>query len=141
MLKEIAIVESNMGQTPGTYDIAVDSKGNRGSLGVAQIDEIAFKEIQSRLKGGKGRNKYTQRTIDRVSDALGLDPTTIKYEDLSDDKTNLVFARLYLMMRPDPIPRTPQDRAKYWKKYYNTVLGKGTPQKYLDRLTDYGLDI
>ena len=141
MLKEIAIVESNMGQTPGTYDIAVDSKGNRGSLGVAQIDEIAFKEIQSRLKGGKGRNKYTQRTIDRVSDALGLDPTTIKYEDLADDKTNLVFARLYLMMRPDPIPRTPQDRAKYWKKYYNTVLGKGTPQKYLDRLTDYGLDI
>ena len=45
------------------------------------------------------------------------------------------------MMRPDPIPKTPQDRAKYWKKYYNTVLGKGTPQKYLDRLTDYGLTI
>ena len=141
MLKEIAIVESNMGQTSGTYDIAVDSKGNRGSLGVAQIDEIAFKEIQSRLKGGKGRNKYTQKTIDRVQDALGVDPTTIKYEDLADDKTNLIFARLYLMMRPDPIPKTPQDRAKYWKKYYNTVLGKGTPQKYLDRLIDYGLTI
>ena len=45
------------------------------------------------------------------------------------------------MRRVEPIPKTAQERGKYWKKYYNIFLCKGTPQKYLDRLTDYGLDI
>jgi uncharacterized protein YhfF len=141
LLREIAITESNMGQSGGTYDIAVDSKGNRGSLGLAQIDEVAFNEVQRRLRGGKGQNKYTKSSIDKAKKILGVDPTQVSYEDLADDKTNLVFARLYLMSIPDPIPPKVEDRARYWKTHYNTSAGKGTPQKYLERLREFGLDV
>ena len=140
-LREIAIAESNMGQASGTYDISVDYKGNKGSLGIAQIDEVAFEEVQRRLRGGKGQNKYTQSSIDKATKILGVDPTEIKYEDLADDKTNLVFARLYLMSIPDPIPPKIEDRAKYWKKFYNTAAGKGTPEKYLERVNQFGITI
>ena len=141
LLKEIAIAESNMGQTVGTYDISVDAEGNKGSLGLAQIDEVAFNEVQRRLKGGRGQNKYTQNSIDKAAKLLGVDPSQVSYEDLADDKTNLVFARLYLMSIPDPIPPRVEDRAKYWKTHYNTVAGKGTPEKYLERLRQFGLDV
>jgi len=141
MLKEIAIVESNMGNTSGSYDISVDSKGNRGSLGVAQIDEIAFDEVQRRLKGGKGVPAFTQKYIDPIKKATGVDVRDVSYEDLADDELNLIFARLYLLTKKDPIPPTVEGRAKYWKQNYNTIAGKGTPDKYLERLREYGVDI
>ena len=141
MLKEIAIVESNMGNTSGSYDISVDSKGNRGSLGVAQIDEIAFDEVQRRLKGGKGVPAFTQKYIDPIKKATGVDVRDVSYEDLADDELNLIFARLYLLTKKDPIPPTVEGRAKYWKQNYNTIAGKGTPDKYLERLREYGVGI
>ena len=45
------------------------------------------------------------------------------------------------MSIPDPIPPKVEDRAKYWKTHYNTVAGKGTPEKYLERLRQFGLDV
>lgn len=42
------------------------------------------------------------------------------------------FCRLVYRRVPSPLPRSLEGMAKYWKKNYNTILGKGTVQHFLD---------
>lgn len=55
--------------------------------------------------------------------------------------TNLMFAificRCFYLRIKEPIPSTVELRAKYWKKYYNTALGKGTVEKYIKAVEKY----
>lgn len=41
------------------------------------------------------------------------------------------FARLQYWRAPAAIPSDLLDQAKYWKKYYNSHLGKGKPEHYV----------
>ncbi|WP_373083233.1 hypothetical protein [Zhongshania sp.] len=41
------------------------------------------------------------------------------------------MCRLHYYRRPEPIPVTIRGQAEYWKKFYNTVHGKGTVDKYI----------
>ena len=49
--------------------------------------------------------------------------------------TNLAFSiimcRIHYRRVPKPLPKTLEEQAKYWKKYYNTKSGKGTVEKFL----------
>lgn len=49
-----------------------------------------------------------------------------------NDKIGCLFARLHYIRVPEPIPDTIPDQARYWKRYYNTVAGKGTVDEYVD---------
>ncbi|KKL97553.1 hypothetical protein LCGC14_1833310, partial [marine sediment metagenome] len=40
-------------------------------------------------------------------------------------------ARLFLLTIPEEIPDTLEGQAVYWKKHYNTPLGKGTARKFV----------
>lgn len=50
-------------------------------------------------------------------------------------KYHLVYAvcmaRIDYLRIPEPIPKDLQSQALYWKNYYNTKLGKGTPEEYI----------
>ena len=131
LLRETAIQESNMGQTPGTYDMVDDPKFGRGSFGVGQVDERNFEDTMSRLRGDKGQPRNLVKYVQRFKDELGIDLTEVKYEDLADPKLGLIFTRLHYLKNPDPIPPTVQGRSKYWKKFYNTSAGSGTAAEYL----------
>lgn len=50
-----------------------------------------------------------------------------------------LFTRLFYRLIPEAILETIEGRAKYWKKYYNTVLGKGTVEHYLEMNRVYGV--
>ena len=41
------------------------------------------------------------------------------------------IARCVYVRRPEPIPKTLEGQAEYWKQWYNTALGKGTVEEYL----------
>lgn len=43
----------------------------------------------------------------------------------------VVLARLHYLRFPEPIPAPVSDQAAYWKRTYNTVLGRGTADAYL----------
>ena len=43
----------------------------------------------------------------------------------------MIFARLKYILIPETIPTTIEGRAKYWKKFYNSVDGKGTLDHYV----------
>lgn len=41
------------------------------------------------------------------------------------------MARVHYLRDPRPIPKDLEGQAEYWKRVYNTHLGKGTPEKYI----------
>ncbi len=50
----------------------------------------------------------------------------------------IIFCRLHYRRVPKPLPRTLEDQALYWKKYYNTAKGKGTPEHFAEIVSKYG---
>ena len=46
-------------------------------------------------------------------------------------------ARLQYYRVPEEIPTTLNGQAKYWKKYWNTELGKGTEQEFIEHYKYY----
>lgn len=58
-----------------------------------------------------------------------------RYETAEFLEHNDVFcccmARIVYLRDPDPIPKTVEERAAYWKRVYNTDLGAGTVEHYM----------
>lgn len=52
----------------------------------------------------------------------------------------VIMARLKYILIPEPLPQDITDvfaYARYWKKYYNTVKGKGSVEKYVAKYSQY----
>ena len=126
-MKRLLNQESRMGSAKGTYEISPDGKG---SFGIAQVDRVAFDQVQEKLADS---NSTIAKYIKPFKDATGIDLSTIDYKDLRDDKISIAMGRLYLMqLTPDPIPDSLEDQAAYWKKNYNTSAGAGTAQQFIN---------
>ena len=126
--------ESRFGKASGTYDLA-GPKGRRGSFGVAQVDEVAFNQVKSKLqKPGQSLYKYIKPFKKATN---GIDLSQVKYEDLKDDLLSIAFGRMYLLQRTaTAIPGDKQGQADYWKRFYNTSAGAGTPEDFLNTNAD-----
>ena len=131
-LLEIAMAESLLGTHPSTL------RYGRGDRGVFQINKVGFAATKN-VQSHPGLVKYH----------AALRKKGIDWDDIVVDDTNkLVYgalaARLFLLTIAAKIPTTRAARAQYWKKYYNTALGKGTAQLYLQRVeycyTQLGID-
>jgi hypothetical protein len=48
------------------------------------------------------------------------------------DRAACLMARLHYLRFPAPVPEGLFAQAGYWKKYYNTVAGAGTEERYRD---------
>ena len=48
-----------------------------------------------------------------------------------NDKIGVLFCRLHYFRVNDPIPASLADQAAYWKRWYNTTAGAGTPDQYI----------
>tara|TARA_R100000388_G_scaffold92724_1_gene76149 strand:+ start:6805 stop:7275 length:471 start_codon:yes stop_codon:yes gene_type:complete len=55
----------------------------------------------------------------------------LKYCLITNIALQVAFCRLKYRRDKDPIPTTKKARAAYWKKIYNTKLGKGTVEHYM----------
>jgi len=122
-LNEIANVESQYGNAPNTF-------GKSDSKGHFQIDEIAFDEIQRRLRSdeeGQTLRDYNEKFMEDN----GLDLRDISYDELDGRGLSAIFARLYLMRFTDKLPTNLRARAKYWKNNYNTEAGAGSVRRYI----------
>lgn len=53
------------------------------------------------------------------------------------DALACLFCRLHYLRFPAAVPAGPEAQAHYWKRYYNTIEGAGTPQKYLANYQHY----
>jgi len=66
--------------------------------------------------------------------ALGFDDGDMKHSVMSSVALQVAFARLQYRRFKDPLPSAQdmQSQAKYWKKFYNTELGRGTIEHFLE---------
>jgi hypothetical protein len=115
-------IESNGGQY--THQL-----GNGPAHGLWQVERTTFIDVLTRCK----RKHYAilQGAID------GRTPEDC-FEDLITNHTFCAqVARLKYYLCPGFIPPTLQGQAEYWKKYYNTVFGAGTVEKYIEKYNEF----
>lgn len=61
-----------------------------------------------------------------------------KAEDMIWDlKLSILLCRLRYLVVKEPLPKNLPEQARYWKKYYNTSAGKGTPAEYIANFQKY----
>jgi len=65
---------------------------------------------------------------------LGFDDGTLEFCLLSNIGLQVVFCRLHYRRVPSALPSKDnlEAQAKYWKKYYNSHLGKGTIHHFME---------
>ncbi len=138
-IKEIAIVESNMGTDEGIYE---DQGGSPSDIGMLQINPVGYNTVMERLTAKRGDKipMGIQSAIPKVKKELGIDLRNVKFEDLTNNTLNAIFGRLYLFTITDKkIPTTLEGRAKYWKDFYNSnhPLAKGKPSRFVEAVKYY----
>lgn len=111
-LFEIVAVESDFGN-------AKDTTRESGE-GLTQFDKTTFNELYAKARAeNKLPNKFENLTY---------------YDLRKNPRFSLFMARFFLYKRiPHKIPNTIEARAKDWKKYYNTIYGKGTESHYIQQ--------
>jgi len=63
-----------------------------------------------------------------------------KYQLRANLPYQIIMARCHYLRVAEALPTTIQGYAKYWKKYYNTVKGKGTEEKFIANYNRYILN-
>ena len=89
--------------------------------------------------------KFRKKLTKVVCDILYLDEKYVleaKEEEWSDIvehniAAGIIMCRLKFWRVPKPIPHDLMGQAKYWKKYYNSDLGAGTPEKFIQTVNHY----
>ncbi len=114
-LVEIAMVETKGGKY---WD-----KTTYAGMGLTQIDKIGFDDT---IKRTSDKHK------EQVLNYFGVDLDKCEWVELRHNpRLAFIITRLFLLLRKGRVPDTIEARANYWKRYYNTVAGKGTEEKYI----------
>ena len=90
--------------------------------------------------------KYRESLMKKVSEVCMLDWNVFMTPDedqwryilTTNMAAQIVLCRLHYRRVPKPLPRTLEDQAKYWKIYFNTSKGKGTPEHFMEIVSKYG---
>ncbi len=116
LLSETAQTETAYGDTPDTHLFS--------GYGIMQFDKIAIDDTIARTP---------QYIKDRILEVYGIDINSINGLILQwSPLASVIMARLKYRLIKEEIPTSREGRARYWKKYYNTSLGKGTVQRYME---------
>lgn len=115
----------------GEYIRQLGCTGPRGAFGIYQMELATARDIYDNYLTYKREELYAL-----IENLKGIS------SNLTDGLTwNLAFAtamtRVFYLRIREPIPYTVEEQAKYWKKYYNTSLGKGTVEEYINNWHRY----
>ena len=90
--------------------------------------------------------KYRDGLLKKVANSCSLDWsyfTDPKEDDwrfflTTNIAAQIAICRLHYRRVPKRLPRTLEDQAVYWKSFYNTAKGAGTPEHFMEIVTKYG---
>lgn len=119
-------------------------------LGTALVESDLKHRIQ--VGGGPGRGyfqmeatthddiwenflKFRKSLGEKISKLLSK-PDADKLAELeTNDRYAIAMARVHYLRVAEPLPKSGevQAMAAYWKKYYNTLLGKGTREQFIEK--------
>ncbi len=115
LLLETMAVETRLGQFR-------DPTPNGAGRGICQFDPIAFRDVQDRASASD---------ILAIDAEFGINIKFLTHAQLDySPVVSVIFCRLFYKLVKAPIPPSMSGRAEYWKRYYNTVRGKGTVEDY-----------
>lgn len=119
LLLGTAAVESDMGK----YVKQIEGP----ALGIFQMEPATYRDIC---------NNVLPRYWDHLKDCII--PKTSKFLQY-DLQLAIIMCRLHYVRFPEPLPdvRDINGQAELWKLRYNTPLGKGTIDKYIDKFKQY----
>ena len=112
----------------GTY---IKQLGGGPALGVYQMEPNTHNDIV---------NNYIKYRAGLKNKLSGLGYNILTADELIWDlQYATVFCRLHYRRVPKPLPPANDIRAlaAYWKKYYNTYLGKGTEEDFVKNYKKY----
>lgn len=138
-LKDIAYVESKYGKDKGTFSIYDKETGKDVPYygGIWRVDRIGFDDTQN-VESHPGLSK----AYETIKNETGIDWKKVQYEDLQKPLYSAIAARLKLKLAQPPIPSAEDinARGQYYKQYYNSILGKGSPEKFTSDITARDLE-
>lgn len=114
-------VESNR----GTY---LKQKGNGPALGIIQMEPATHSDLW------KNYLAYKSDLVDKIKEMVGQD--AMKHSALVYNlKYAIIMCRIHYLRIPAKIPNANniQALAEYWKKYYNTSLGAGKVEDFIEK--------
>ncbi len=90
--------------------------------------------------------KYREDLMKKVAEACLLDwryflePKEVDWRFIltTNLAAQIAICRLHYRRVPKKLPTTLEEQAIYWKEYYNTAKGAGTPAKFLEIVKKYG---
>lgn len=100
------------------------------ALGIMQMEPSTFQDVSNRIS--------RDRQLDLL-EAIGMDAMPRPSDMVYNLKLAIMMARYKYLLIPKPLP-LPDDipgMAKYWKKYYNTPLGRGTEEEFMRNYIRY----
>ena len=96
-------------------------------------EAVGFFQIEPYVIGDVWDNHVLYRKhLIEVMYELGFIEQYPVFSVMTNIALQVAFCRLLYRMRPGAIPKTMKGRAKYWKLHYNTPLGRGTVQHYME---------
>ena len=99
------------------------------AVGLFQMEPATYKDIWDNYLAHK------PELADLLRSLAGVKPGQIPHVNMM--MGNLYYAaamcRVYYLRKPEPLPDADDvdGMAAYWKKYYNTHLGKGTEEEFV----------
>jgi len=98
--------------------------GNGPALGIAQMEPATFNDIV------KNYLRYHPDITDRIKTVCHVNELNA-IELLNNDRLAVCMCRVHYLRVAEKLPITIEGYAAYWKKYYNTVKGKGTETEFI----------
>lgn len=97
---------------------------NGPAMGPFQMEPATHKDIWDNFL------RYKPALRKKVEPYISKDPKDM----ITDLRHATIMARLHYLRVKEKLPEADDllGQAKYWKKYYNTVKGKGTVEKYIN---------
>jgi len=101
--------------------------GSGPAIGFFQVEPATAKDII------KNYVSYRKPILESLQD-LGYKESDMLYRIKSNIALQVAFCRLKYKRDPFPIPKAhdKEGQAKYWKRVYNSELGKGTIEHFLE---------
>ena len=110
--------------------------GNGPARGYFQMEPATHNDIWDNFL------KYKKDLAQKVATFLSSPDADKLHELEHNDKYAAAMARVHYMRNPYALPEAGnvEEQANYWKKHYNTILGKGKPEEFVDKWDKYVLE-
>ena len=98
--------------------------GGGPALGIFQMEPATFNDIVNNYL------RYKPELASRIERVARI--SRFKAEDIeNNDLLAICMARVHYLRVKEAIPSDLEGWARYWKRYFNTPLGKGTEEEFI----------